>query len=182
MAAALAAPPGRRGRRGGRQPEGCTHRRTSNLRVSSPLSWGNDALDEAGARTAQRVAFIGSALRRVPDRRGPGTLLVLHRTPATSSRRSALVVGGPAGRRDFDDAGVVEGTLRRLEVGIRPHRGELGRADRVGPSRSLDVDRVAHGGQLAIRSGLRSADQRRRRSSPAPAGRVDPALDDLDAV
>ena len=57
-------------------------------------------------------------------------------------------------------APVVERALRRIEVRILPDRDQLGGADRVGPGRVRDIDRVADRRQLAVGADrLRPPDQ-----------------------
>src|ERR1700704_4634824 len=95
------------------------------------------------------------------------------------------IVGGPPRRWDLDDARVVEGAQRRVEVGIGPHRDQLGIADRIGPVGVRYIDRTADRRQLTLRVGLALL-------SVTPGHVVDlllqraalvlPALDDLDAV
>ena len=125
------------------------------------------------------------SVRRVPDGRGVGALGDGH--PGSGERLVAealRVVGGPARRRDLDHAGVVEGALRAGRS-PGPSRPRSAPARRWCWSRSRSRRRRCCRPAAACRRrpGLRS---------PRPghvvdlflqlALRVEPALDDLDAV
>jgi hypothetical protein len=96
-----------------------------------------------------------ATLRRVPDRRRPGTFL--------DRRWQALryldaerygVAGTPARRRDLDHPRVVERVPRRLEFRIGPRRRKLRGPDAVVVRGLRRVDGVADRRQAAVRVGL----------------------------
>src|ERR1700730_10629729 len=140
----------------------------------------------SGSRSSRASTERPSAFRRVPDRRGGAALLCDHRHLFRHLDAEVLgVVGRPPRSRDLNHACIVEGSQGRVEVGIGPHRDQLGVADRIGPGGARHVDRIADRRQLALRIGLALL-------SVTPGYVVDlllqssafvlPALDDLDAV
>src|SRR4029078_13688282 len=93
--------------------------------------------------------------RRVPDRRRVGTLCRSHRHFLGHAHAEPFgVVRGPARRRDFDDAPVIERPLRGIKIRVFPDCDQFRSADRVGPCRVLDINGAPYRWQLAIRTEL----------------------------
>src|SRR5436305_835527 len=89
--------------------------------------------------------------RRVPDRRRVGTFRCGHRHLLGHAHTEFFgVVRGPARRRNFDDAPVVERPLRRIKIRVLPDGDQFRSTDRVGPRRILDVNGGPYRWQLAI--------------------------------
>ena len=94
---------------------------------------------EAAALSAARTS------RRVPDRRRVGALGRRHRGFLRHCDAEIFrVIGGPARRRYFDHAHIVERAQSRIEVGVLPDRDHLARANRVGPRRVRNIYGVAN--------------------------------------
>src|SRR6188474_1400046 len=89
---------------------------------------------------------------RIPDGRRERPLLRRHRHLWVRNLDLEVrrVVGGPARRRDFEDARVVDRPDRGIEVRVLPDGDEFRIADGVGPRGGRDVYGVPHGGELAI--------------------------------
>ena len=121
----------------------------------------------------------------VPDWGGVGAFLTLEGDlPGEFDLELDRVVGGPAGSRDLDDAGVVEGGKRWIEIGIGPDGAELGGADGVCPGGNGEVHGIADG-RLAAAFAVDLAAAGNGDivdAFPGLAVCVEPALDDLDAV
>src|SRR5437899_1182830 len=103
------------------------------------------------ARTSDN-ASVAALLRRIPDGRRERPLLRRHRHLRVRDLDLEVrrVVRGPARRRDFEDARVVDRADRRIEVRVLPDGDEFWIADGVGPRCDGDVDGVPHRGELAI--------------------------------
>lgn len=79
---------------------------------------------------------------------GPRVSSVLklhHRAVGICDTKELDVIGGPARRRYFEDADVVESLLPRVEIRVDPVRTQKSIPDRIGVGRFVDVHRVAHG-------------------------------------
>src|ERR1700732_1985918 len=121
--------------------------------------------------------------RRVPDRRRVGTLRRGHRHFLWHAHaESFCVVRGPARRRDFDDAPVVERPLRWIKIRVLPDGDQFGSADSVGPRRVLDIHGGPYRRQLAIGTQLAvSGPDHVINLLLDLTLRVEPSLDDLVA-
>src|SRR4026208_1637252 len=99
-----------------------------------------------------RERRLADRRRRVPDRRGVGPFPDGCRLPGFTDvdTESHRIVSGMSRRWNFENPDVVERTLSRIEIRIRPHRRELSRSDAVCVCRSLDIHRAAYRRQLSL--------------------------------